>query len=157
GALLGIRHVLGDAGEELRPRRLLVLALEDLRARAHHLREGPVGDALAVREAASPVPPRVLREAVEVLEELPREARLADPGDAGDLDELRLRLLGGGVVELLDEPQLALAPDERRLEPLGAQRAELAGGHADGAVEADGLRLPLQLVLARLLEGPRLL
>ena len=43
-----------------------------------------------------------LGDPVEVLVELPGEARLADPGDAGDRDEVRLALLGAGVEEVLD-------------------------------------------------------
>ena len=47
------------------------------------------------------------------------------PGDPGDRDQLGLPLFGRRVEELLDEPQLAIAADERRFEP---RRAE--GAHA---------------------------
>ena len=73
------RDVLRNAGRELRQRFLGALVLEDLGAAADHLRERPVGDTLAVRRAAAAMPPRGQREAVEVLLELPREPRLADP------------------------------------------------------------------------------
>ena len=69
------------------------LLLEDPRPHPHHLGERPVRDALAVGEAAAAVPPDVVGEPVDVLLELPGEARLADPGDADDRDELRLALL----------------------------------------------------------------
>ena len=52
-------------------------------AHPHHLGEGPVGDAVAVGEAAPAMPPDVIcGEAVDVLVELPCQARLPDPGDA---------------------------------------------------------------------------
>ena len=73
GSLVGVGNVLGQAGGELLARGILLLALEDLGAHAHHLRQRPVGDALAVGEAAAAVPPDVAREPVEVLEELPRQ------------------------------------------------------------------------------------
>ena len=38
------------------------------------------------------------------------------PAMPGDRDELRLLLVGRAVEELLDEPQLAVTADERRLE-----------------------------------------
>ena len=91
--LLGVGDVLLDRRAELRERRLGRLLLEDPRAHPHHLRERPVGDALAVGETAAAVPPEVVGEPVHVLLELPGEARLADPGDPDDRDELRLALL----------------------------------------------------------------
>ncbi len=47
-----------------------------------------------------------------------REPRLADAGDADDRHELRAPLLGRRVEQLLDEAELAVAADERRLEAL---------------------------------------
>ena len=96
--------------------RLGRLLLEDPGPHPHHLGERPVGDAVAVGEAAAPVPPEVVGEPVHVLLELPGEPRLADPGDPEDRDEVRLALLRAGVEELLDQPQLAVAADEGRLE-----------------------------------------
>ena len=69
------------------PIRLLVL--DDAGAHAHHLRQRPERDALAVGEAAAAVPPDVFGETVDVLVELPAEPRLADAGDAHDGDEMR--------------------------------------------------------------------
>ena len=93
-ALLGVGDVLGERRLQLRQRRLPALVLGDAAAHPHHVGERPVGDSLAVGQAAAAVPPDRLREAVEVLVELPREPRLADPGDPGDRDEVRLPLLG---------------------------------------------------------------
>jgi hypothetical protein len=45
--------------------------------------------------------------------------------------------LGGSVEELLDEAQLAIAPDEGRLEPRRPQRAPRASDDAERAPEVD--------------------
>ena len=145
-ALLGIGDVLLDRGVQLRRGRGGVLALQDAGTSSHHLGERPVGDALAVGQAAPPVPEEHAREAVHVLVELPGEAALADAGDAGHRDEVGPRLLGRGVEEVLDEAELAVAPDERRLEALGLERAADAGDDAERLVEPHRLGLALQLV-----------
>jgi hypothetical protein len=49
------------------------------------------------------VPADELRDPVDVLLELPDEARLAKPADADDRDEVRLPLVGACVEELFDE------------------------------------------------------
>ena len=124
-----------------------VLVLGDARTHPDHLGERPVRHALAVGKAAAAVPVRDLREAVEVLVELPGQPRLADAGDAGDGDELGLALVGAGVEEVLDQAQLAVAADERGLEPCGLQRAARAGDDAQGPLERNEPDLALQLVL----------
>jgi hypothetical protein len=68
---------------------------------------------------------------------------------------MRLALVGARVEQLLDQPQLAVAPDERRLEPVRLQLAARPGDDAQRAPELHGLRLPLQLVRAGVLEGDR--
>jgi len=77
-ALLGVEDVLLECRLELPDRRRRLLVLGDAAAHPHHVRERPVGDAFAVREAASTVPVDGVGDAVEVLVELPREPRLAD-------------------------------------------------------------------------------
>ena len=94
-------------------------------------------------------------EPVEVLLELPGEARLADPGDPDDRDQVRLALLGAGVEELLDQAQLAVAADERRLEADRLLRAAAAATTRERAPERARLGLPLQLVRAGVLVGDR--
>jgi hypothetical protein len=153
--LLVVEDELGETGGELLARGACVLAFGDVEAFARHLRQRPVRDAVAVREAAAAVPVRELGEAVQVLVEFPREARLADAGDAEDGDEVRAALLGGGVVELLDEPELAVAADERRLEALGAAAPADAGGDAQRAPERDLLGLALQVERACVLVHDR--
>jgi hypothetical protein len=61
---------------------------------------------------------RDLRQAVEVFEDLPGAARLADPGDPDHGDQMRAALVPAAVEEVLDEAQLTVASDEGRLEPL---------------------------------------
>src|SRR5262245_37085169 len=105
----------------------MVLAFEDARASAHHLRERPVRHPLAVGKAAYTVPVEQLLESVHVLEELPADAALADAGDAGHLDEVGPPLVRAGVEQVFDEPQLAAAPDERGLQAIGTHQAPAAG------------------------------
>ena len=97
------------------------LVLGDAAPHPHHVRERPVGDALAVGEAAAAVPVDALRDPVEVLVELPREPRLADAGDPGDREQVRLALVRRRVEEVLDLAQLAAAADERRFETVGLE------------------------------------
>ena len=60
---------------------------------------------------------------VDVLLEFPCEAGLADARLAGDKHQAGASLLRSGVEELLHQPQLAVAPDERRFEPVDPLRA----------------------------------
>ena len=122
-ALLRVEQMLLQRRLQLPQRLVLRVVLGDPAAHPHHVRERPVGHALAVGEAAAAVPVDGLAMPVEVLVELPRQPRLADPGDPGHGDELRPALLGADVEQVLDLPQLAVAADERRLEPLRLQRA----------------------------------
>ena len=103
------------------------------------------------------MPVRQLRDPVEVLVELPREPRLADAGDAGDRDEVRLAAGGALVEEILDAAQLAVAADERRLEPLRLERAARARHDAQRPPERHRLVLALQRVRAGVLVDDRLL
>ena len=125
-ALLRVGKVLLDDRGELGERRGRLLVLGDPGAHPDHVGERPVRDALAVREAAPAVPVRDLRDPVEVLVELPRQPRLADPGDARDRDEMRLALVGADVEEILDLPELPVAADERRLETGRLERSARA-------------------------------
>ena len=154
--LLGVGDVLLDRRPQLRQCRLRRLLLDDPRPHPHHLRQRPVGDAFAVGEAAAAVPPDVVGEPVDVLLELPGEARLADPGDADDRDELGLALLGGRVEQLLDQAQLAVAADERRLEADGLQGAAAARGHTRSARQSGtGSALPFSSCSPAVLVGDR--
>src|SRR5207244_4956398 len=74
-----VGHVFEHGRMDLRPRRARLLVLENAGPPTNHLGQRPEGDALAVRKATPPVPPRIVDQTVDVLLELPREARFADP------------------------------------------------------------------------------
>ena len=101
------------------------------------------------------MPPDVGGHTVDVLLELPREARLADSCHTDHGDEPRAQLLGRGLEQLLDQSQLTRASDERRLEAGAAPLAAPLGGDSQRPPEALWLRLALQLVLAAVLEDDR--
>jgi hypothetical protein len=121
--LVCIEDVLLERLVELAQRRCRVFVFGDAAAHPQHVRERPVRDALAVGEATPAVPVDGVRDAVEVLVELPAQARLADSGDSGDRDEVSLALVGTRVEEVLDLAELAVAPHEWRLETLRLERA----------------------------------
>ena len=59
------------------------------------------------------MPIDVVRQTVDVLEELPAEARLPDPRHAGRGHQMRATLICARVEQLLDQAELPLASDER--------------------------------------------
>ena len=154
-ALVGVGQLVLERLPQLGRSFAGVLLLADPGAHAHHLGERPVRHAVAVGQAAATVPEDVVDEPVDVALELRREPRLPDPGDADDRDEPRPALVARGVEEVLHQPELALAPDERRLEPGRAPFAAARGDHALGPPERHGLGLPFERVLARVVEGHR--
>ena len=99
--------------------------------------------------------PDRLHQAVDVLEELPGEARLADPGRADHRDQAGALLAAGGVEELLQEAQVVVAADEWGLERLGPVAAAAFGDHAQGAPGLDRRLLALEDLLAGRLEDDR--
>ena len=152
--VLLVRDVRGHRLGELGARDPGGVGLRDLGAHPHHLAERPERDALPVGGAPPVVPPHVLRQAVDVLEQLPRQPRLADAADARDRDHARLAVAAGGVQELLEEPELLGTPHERRLdrEPV---LALALGHHPERAPGAHGRLLALQVERADLLERDR--
>ena len=155
--LLRIEQVLLERCLQLLQRLLLLLVLGDPAAPPHHVRQRPVGHALAVRETAAAMPVDRLNDPVEVLVELPREPRLADPGDPGDRDQLRPPLLRADVEQILDLAQLAVAADERRLQPLRLQRRRPPRDDAQRAPQRRLTLLALELEAARGLVDDRAL
>ena len=73
----------------------------------------PVGDPLAVRQA----PPADDGGVLDGAEELGCQPRLADAGRAENREELARAVVDGLRKRLLQPAQLAVAPDERRVEP----------------------------------------
>ena len=155
--LVGHGDVLLEGRPELLQRGRGLLVLCDPAAHPHHVRQRPVRHAFAVRKAAAAVPVGELRQAVEVLVELPREAGLPDPGDAGDGDQVRLSLLRRDVEQLLDLTELAIAADERSLEAFGLERAAGAGDHPQRVPQRGQALLALQLEAACILVDDRAL
>ena len=153
--LRGVGDVLRERLAQLAERRGLVLRLDDPRAAAKHLRERPVRDSVAVGEASAAVPVDGVDHAVRVLLELPGEARLPDAGDPDHRQQVCATLGRRRVEEVLDEPELALATDERRLEARRSALASARGHDPRRPVERDGLGLPLQLVAPGLLVRDR--
>ena len=90
------------------------------------------------------MPGDLLRDAVQVLVELPGETGLADACDAGDRDEMGLVFVRARMEELLGETQLTFATDERWLEPFRLQASATACGDAERAPERNRLSLALQ-------------
>ena len=63
------------------------------------------------------MPVDVGRNAVDVLLQLPREAALPDPGNPDHRGEAGAAIAGCRVQQVLEELQLLIAADERRLDP----------------------------------------
>ena len=130
---------------DLRAGGRLVVGLEQAGPRADHLAERPERDALAVGRRAALVPVDGLDDAVDVLQELPGEAALADAGRPGDRHEPRAALAGGRVEQVLEQPQLVVAADERRLEAVARVRGRRARRRPEPrATPATGAALPLR-------------
>jgi hypothetical protein len=143
------RHGLGDP----LPSRGVVLPLHQAGAFANHLAERPEGDPAAVGGRSAVVPIDDVDEAVDVLEELPREPALADAALPGDRHQPDPAIPGGGVEEVLDQPELVVPPDKRRLERLGTVAPPHLGDDPQRSPGRHGGRLPLERLLAGLLEG----
>ncbi len=156
-ALLRVGQVLLEGPVELLARDRRVVLLADPAAHAHHVGERPVRDTVTVGEAPATVPVRRLRDAVEVLVELPREPRLADARDAGHREKVRLPALGRFVEEILGAPEVAVAANERRFQPGRLELAARAGHDAKRPPQFRRLVLALERMGAGALVDHRLL
>src|SRR3954447_9531436 len=101
------------------------------------------------------MPPDVLDDAVDVLQELPPQPRLADPGRSDDRHETGAPLTAGRLEQVLQQPKLVVAADERRLDALAGSPAVSLADHAECAPGGDRARLALQRLVASGLEGDR--
>ena len=155
GAFALVRDVRREHLRDLRPGRLRVVRLEEAGARPDHLAERPERDPLAIGRRAAVVPPDAFDDAVDVLEELPRQPALADPGLARDRDEPGALLAGGGVEEVLEQAQLLVATDERRLEPVAPAETLALADDAQGEPGRHRQLLALQDLVGDGLEGDR--
>jgi hypothetical protein len=130
--LFRVGDVLAHDRRHARSGGRLVVGLDEPRAPADHLAERPERDALAVGGAPAVVPPDLLDEPVEVLLELPRQARLADPRRPHHAHEARFPVTSAGVKQVLEQPELLVPPDERRLERLAPVAAATLRHDAKG-------------------------
>src|SRR3972149_2868258 len=110
-----VGYPAGNGLGDLLASRRRVVSLEEAAAPSDHHTEGPEGDPLTVGRRAPAVPPGVLDETVGVLGELPGEAALPDPGGTHDRHESRPPVPPGRMEEVLEEPELVVATDERGL------------------------------------------
>ena len=108
-------------------------------ARAERLDERPPGQPVAVGQAAAGGDGR---RAVDRLQHLGDEARLADAGGAEHGEQLA-RAIGDRLMEGVEQPPpLALAADHRRARPLRLARAR-RGATASSRKASSAARLPL--------------
>ena len=94
---------------------------------------------------------------VEVFLELPRQPALADAGNAGNRHEPHAPFASRGVEHVLQQPELPVSADERRLQSLRPVATAELGHDAQRAPCGDGCRFALQQVFARRLEHDALL
>ena len=123
--LLGVRRHVGRdevVTEPLDPFEgdLRRIAIADVREPLEDLRERPVGDPVAVRQASPAHDRRRRVESICPADELGDEPALADARVAVDRDEVRPSLLGRPLVEAPQELELAVASDHRRAQPRDA-------------------------------------
>jgi hypothetical protein len=133
GVLLAGEHRLQLGPGGVRP-----VGVGQARRRAQQLGDRPVGDALAVRQAAAL---EHGRPPVDLGEQLRRQPGLAHPGGPEHGDQVAGAVAGGGLERVPQQPQRAATPDHRRVEP-----ACVAGdAGSDRQQPEGGDRLPLAL------------
>ena len=155
GGLRRIGHVVRDGLGDPCARRRLVVGLDEAGPPADHLAQRPERDPVAVGGAPPGVPPDGVDEAVEVLEELPREAGLPDPARSDHAHEAGPALAARRLEQVLELAELLVPADERRLERVAPVPPAALGDHADGAPRRDRRRLALERLLAGVLEHDR--
>src|SRR6202171_5416562 len=140
------RSDLSDVERSSRPRRCASRGSMNFRSVASGTACSTVSRGLFIAEVrASPsMPAKQALQAIHVLEELPAQPGLADPGDPGHLHEVRSPVVGACEEEILDQLELTVASDERRLQTLGLHQSANAGDDAVGLPEVYRFGLPLQ-------------
>ena len=146
-ALALVGDVLPHCNAQLLARGGRVLLLDDPRPGPDHLGQRPVGHAFAVGEASALVPAHQLLDAVDVLEELPEQPRLARSGLPTTVTRRARPSATVASNDSIDHHQLALASHERRLETGRAACAADAGHHAQRGPSPHRLLAALDLVL----------
>jgi hypothetical protein len=154
-ALLGIRDVSRESFGDSGTGRRFVVGLHEPAPLADHLAKRPEADPITVGWAPSVVPPDTLDQSVEVLGELPGEARLANSRRTNDRDKAGPLLAGRGVKQILEEAQFLVASNKGSLKGLGPLAAATFRDHAHGAPGGNRRGLSLEVRLACFLEGDR--
>ena len=133
--------------EQLFPRLVGRVAVDDAAAGPDHLTQGPEDDAAAVWQAAPGVEGRGVRAGAQAAFELAQHARLPDAGLAHERDKLRSLLALHALEQLVERGQLGGPADERGLargrhpphRVLGDEPDRLPGGDRLGlALERQG-------------------
>ena len=114
---VGDRLVLAEFAQLL-DRDVERVVVDDPGCALHHLGQRPVGDALAVRQAAA----GENGGALERLAELVREPALPHAGLAVDREQVRAAVAQRPVVGVLQQLELGVAADQRRLQGLAGAR-----------------------------------
>jgi hypothetical protein len=105
----------------------------------------------AVRVSLDPsVPPHLLGQPVDVLEEPPAQPGLAHPGRAGHQHQPRNLPPGRGVEQLPDGAQLGVPAGQRGLQPVDPLRPAHPGQHPGCPPQMLGFSLALQHMLPRI-------
>ena len=133
----------------------VVVVLAQAGAPPDHLAERPERHPLPEGRGAALVPVDVLADAVDVLEELPRQPALADAALAGDREEPDAALARRRVQEVLEQAELVVATHEGRLDALAPALPAALGDHPERPPRRDRCGLALQELLAGRLEGDR--
>ena len=131
-SLFSVRHVGRERLGHLDPGRRIVVGLQEASPAPDHLAERPEADPVAVCRAPSVMPPGGVDEAIDVLEELPREPSLADPARADDAHQPGPVLATGRMEQLLEQAQLVVAADEWSFQHVRPIATADLGNHPDG-------------------------
>ena len=140
-----LRRVVGWSSPSARSARLRTIS-----PRAQNVMPSPYAGRPAL------VPVDIADQAVDVLLELPGEARLAGAGLSGDRHEAQTAIPLRGVQQVLEQPELLIAAHERRLEALGAADAAQLAHDAQRPPRGHRRGLALDQVLTRRLVGDAL-
>jgi len=155
GPLGRVGHEPGQSAGQLGRSDLQRVFLGDPETLTHDLGQRPERHPLAVGQAAATVPPHGPGESVDILLELPTQARLTHSGRPAHHYQPRRAAFGGGVEQLLHGAQLHVAPGQRRLQPVDTLRTTDTGQHPRRPPQLGRVAFALQLVLAGVGEPDR--
>ncbi len=155
-----VAHDVAGVSQQLAPRLLRGVGVDDLAAGTNHLAESPEDDSAAVGQAAPGVERRSVGASGETALQLAQDAGLAQSGLADQGDEVRHALGLHAIEARLQLRQLLLAAHQLGLPRRGDPAHGDIGGHATGLPGGHGLGLALEgeweqaLVVHRTAGGP---